>query len=105
MVLAQYAELPRTHDVSLLGVELAGKDLHERRLPGAVWTREAIALSRRKGGGDVVEQYFGAVAHAYIANRNHSFCFALLGKTYAGRALDRGHKQLRLYQGYHEEKG
>ena len=68
LVLAQHAELSRANDGALLGVEFAGKKLHEGGFSGPVGTGQAIALARRKGGRDVFEQNFGAVAHRYIAD-------------------------------------
>ena len=47
LILAQHAELARAHDVALLRVELAGEDLHEGGLAGAVGPGEAVAAARR----------------------------------------------------------
>src|SRR3954453_15857643 len=61
VVLAQDSELARTNDISLLRFELTLKDLHECSLPRSAGTHEAVTLAGRKGCGDGVEQYFGAV--------------------------------------------
>ena len=68
LVLAQDAELARADDGALLRLEFAGEHLHESGLAGAVGAGQAVALARRKGGGDFVEQNFGAVAHGNIAD-------------------------------------
>jgi len=68
LILPQDSQLARAHYIPLLGLELSGEDIHQSRLAGAVRASEAIAFSGREGDGDVVEQYFGAVAHAYVAN-------------------------------------
>ena len=50
------------------GSSLAGQELHEGGLAGAVGAGQAVALARREGGRDFVKQNFGAVAHGYIAD-------------------------------------
>ena len=47
---------------------LARQQLHKRGFAGAVRSGQAIALARRKAGGDFVKQNFGAVAHGDVAN-------------------------------------
>src|SRR4029077_5062547 len=68
LVLAEDAEFAGTNDSAFLGIHLTGQDFHEGGLASAVGAGEAVALAVRKGGGDVVKQNFGAVAHGYIAN-------------------------------------
>jgi len=67
LVLAQHAELLRTHDGPLLGIEFAGQKPHKRRLARAVRSGKTIALARREGRGHFFKQNFGAVAHGNIA--------------------------------------
>ena len=67
LILAQHAELARPDDGALLGIELAGQQLHEGRLAGAVGTRQAVAPACRKGGGDVLEECLRAVPHSDAA--------------------------------------
>jgi len=63
LVLPEDAELFRPRDVALGWFELAGKDLHERGLAGAVGAGNGVAPAREKGGRDVLEQYSGAKPH------------------------------------------
>ena len=48
LVLAQDAELGRTDDGALLRRQLAGQQLHEGRLAGAVRAGQAVAAARLK---------------------------------------------------------
>jgi hypothetical protein len=73
LVLAQDAELARAHDSALLRVQLAGEDLHEGGLAGAVGTGESVAAAGHKGDADILEEHLRAVAHGYIADTDHSF--------------------------------
>ena len=68
LVLAQYAELSRTHDSSLLRVEFPREKVHKSRFTGAIGSGQAITLPRREGRGHFVEQNFGAVAHRNITD-------------------------------------
>ena len=71
LILAQDAELARAHDVALLRLQFAGKDLHECRLAGAVGAGEAVAAAGNEDDADVLEEHLGAVAHADIADTDH----------------------------------
>ena len=48
LVLAEDAEFAGAHDVALLGVELAGEDLHKCGLAGTVGAGEAVAAAGRR---------------------------------------------------------
>jgi hypothetical protein len=56
LILAEHAELAGADDGALLGVELAGEDLHEGGLAGAVGPGEAVAAAGDKGDADVLEE-------------------------------------------------
>ncbi len=71
LILAQDAELARAHDVALLRLQFAGKDLHEGGLAGAVGAGEAVAAAGHKTDADFVEEHLRAVAHADIAATDH----------------------------------
>jgi len=79
LVLAQNAQLARADDVALLGVELAGEDLHEGGFAGAVGSGEAVAAAGHKGDAHVLEEHLRAVAHGHIADTDHSFRVPVCG--------------------------
>ncbi len=68
LVLAQHAELPRTHHRSLLRLQFARQKLHERGFPRAIRPGQPVAFPRNKARGYFVKQNFSAVAHGNIAN-------------------------------------
>ena len=67
LILAQHAQLGGPDDGALLGIELAGQQLHEGRLAGAVGAGQAVAPARRKGCGDVLEERLRAISHRHAA--------------------------------------
>ena len=71
LILAEYAELARADDGTFLRVELAGEDLHEGGLAGAVGSGEAVAAAGDEADADVLEEHLRAVAHGYIADTEH----------------------------------
>ena len=60
--------LARADDVALLGVDLAGEDLHEGGFAGAVGAGEAIASAGGEGDGDILKEELGAVTHGDIGD-------------------------------------
>ena len=76
LILTQDAELAGADDVALLGVELAGEDLHECGFAGAVGPGEAVAAALDEGNRDIFEENFCAVAHGDVTDRDH--CEVLL---------------------------
>ena len=73
LILAEDAELAGADDGALLGVELAGEDLHEGGFAGAVGAGEAVAAAGDEADADVFKEDLGAVAHGDIADTEHSF--------------------------------
>src|SRR6185312_12879150 len=71
LVLAENAHLFGADHVAFLRVKLAGEDLHEGGLAGSVGAGETVAAARDEGDGHVFKENFCAVAHAYVADRNH----------------------------------
>ena len=71
LVLAEDAELAGTDDGALLGVELAGEDLHEGGFAGAVGAGEAVAAAGDEADADVFKEDLGAVAHGDVADTEH----------------------------------
>ncbi len=67
LILAKHTELGWPDDGALLGIELAGQQLHEGRLTGAVWAGQAVPPASRKGCGDVLEERLRAVSHRHAA--------------------------------------
>ena len=68
LVLPEDAELFGADDGALLGVELAGEDLHEGGFAGAVGAGEAVAAAGGEGDGDIFEEELRAVAHGDIGD-------------------------------------
>ena len=68
LVLAQDAELSRTHDGAFLRLELAAEQLHEGGFACAVGAGEAVALAGRECHRDFIKQNFCAVAHGNITD-------------------------------------
>jgi hypothetical protein len=59
----------RADDGALLGVDLAGEDLHEGGFAGAVGAGEAVAAAGgERRDGDILEEELGAVAHGDIGD-------------------------------------
>jgi hypothetical protein len=56
LILFEHAQLTRTVHRAALRIELAGEQLHERRLAGTVRAGEAVAATRGKRSGDIVEE-------------------------------------------------
>ena len=54
--------------VPFVGLDLAGQDLHERGLAGAVRPGDRVAAAGEERGGDVFEQDAGAVAHGDVVD-------------------------------------
>ncbi len=75
LVLLEDADLFGADDVALLGVDLAGEDLHEGGFAGAVGAGEAVAAASGEGDGDILEEELRAVAHGDIGDRNHQYYF------------------------------
>ena len=71
LVLAQHAELLRPRHRPLLRDQLAGQQLHERGLAGAVRTGQAVAATRRKRRGHVVEEHLRPVPHRHTSDCDH----------------------------------
>ena len=63
LVLLEDADFFGADNVALLGVDLAGEDLHEGRFAGAVWAGEAVTAARGEGDGDILKEELGAVTH------------------------------------------
>ena len=59
------------------GVELAGQQLHERGLAGAVRAGQAVAPAGGERGGDVLEEHLRAEPHRDTACRDHPEGFRL----------------------------
>src|SRR5262249_60264117 len=59
------------HYRAFLRFRFSAKEIHECGLAGAVRAGQAVAPPGQEGGRDVFEQYFGAEAHADIADGNH----------------------------------
>ena len=78
LVLLEDAELFGADDGALLGVQLAGEDLHEGGLAGAVGAGEAVAAAAVEGDGDVLEEQLRAVAHGDIRDRDHLLYFRMI---------------------------
>ena len=66
-----------TDDGAFLRFEFSAEQLHECGFAGAVGAGESVALAWGEGGGDFVEQNFGAVAHGNITDGKHD-CGSLL---------------------------
>src|ERR1017187_10355102 len=75
LVLAENAEFAGADDVAFLGVELAGEDLHEGGLAGAVGAREAVATAGDEADAYIFKEDFGAVAHGDVADTKHDCWF------------------------------
>ena len=73
LILAQNAEFARADDGALLRVELAGEDLHESGLAGAVGAGEAVAAAGHEADAHVFEEHLRAVAHGDVADADHCF--------------------------------
>ena len=71
LVLAEDAELAGADDGALLGVELAGEDLHEGGFAGAVGAGEAVAAAGDEADADIFKEDLGAVAHGDVADTEH----------------------------------
>ena len=71
LILAENADLAGTDDGAFLRLDFAAEQLHESGFAGAVGAGESIALAGGEGGGDFVEQNFGAVAHGNITDGKH----------------------------------
>ena len=71
LVLPQHAELVRPRDRALLRQRLAGQQLHERRLAGAVRPRQPVAASPGERGGHVLEEQLRAEPHRHVLHGNH----------------------------------
>ena len=71
LVLPEDAELVGPGDRALLRRQLAGQQLHEGRLAGAVRPGEAVAAARGEGGGHVLEEHLRAVPHGDAVDCNH----------------------------------
>ena len=71
LVLAEHPEPVGAGDTALLRRDLAGEQLHERRLAGAVRPGQAVAAPRREHGGHVVEEHLVAEPHRDAADRDH----------------------------------
>jgi hypothetical protein len=63
VILTEHPDLLGTHDRALLRLKLTGQQLHEGGLAGAVRPGEPVAATRRKRGGDVLEEHLRAVPH------------------------------------------
>ena len=75
LVLGEDADLLGADDGALLGVDLAGEDLHEGGLAGAVGAGEAVAAASGEGDGDILEEELRAIAHGDIGDRDHLLHF------------------------------
>ena len=71
LVLTQHAEPLGPDHRTALRRQIAGQQLHERRLAGAVGAGQAVAPPVREHRGDVVEEHLRAVAHRDAADRDH----------------------------------
>ncbi len=72
LVLPEDAELLGLADRALLGRQLAGQQLHERGLAGAVRARQAVPAACRKCHGNVIEEHLRAVPHGHTLDCDHS---------------------------------
>ncbi len=77
LVLLEDAELFGADYGALLGVELAGEDLHEGGFAGAVGAGEAVAAIAVEGDRDVLEEELRSVAHGDIGDRDHLLYFLM----------------------------
>ena len=68
LILAQHAHFLGPRDGTLGGLDLAGEDLHEGGLAGAVRPGDGIAPAGQKGGGHILKQDAGAVAHGNVVD-------------------------------------
>jgi hypothetical protein len=68
LVLFEDADFFGADDGALLGVDLAGEDLHEGGFAGAVGAGEAVATAGGEGNGDVLEEKLRAIAHCDIGD-------------------------------------
>ena len=71
LVLAQDAELAGADDCALLGIEVAGEDVHEGGFAGAVGAGKAVAAAGNEADADVLEENLRAVAHGDVGNTEH----------------------------------
>ena len=72
LILAQDAYLPRPVDgAAVRRLDVAGQDLHESRLSGAVRAGQAVAIAGSEFDGDVVEERSGAVRLRKFINDYH----------------------------------
>ena len=62
------ADFLGANDRALLGVDLAGEDLHEGRFAGTVRSGEPIAAASGKRDGDILEEELGAVTQGDSAD-------------------------------------
>ena len=58
-------------DVAGGGFQLAGEDLHEGRLAGAVGADQAVAVAFAELDGDVLEQGLGPELHGDVGGDEH----------------------------------
>ena len=65
------APAPGQADIAALGAEIAGDDLEQRGLAGAVAADEADARAVRDGGAGMVEQQAFAEAVGDVVDRQH----------------------------------
>ncbi len=68
LVLFEDAEFLGADHSALLGIDLAGEDLHEGGLAGAVGPGEAIAASAGERYRDILKEQLCAVAHRDIGD-------------------------------------
>ena len=73
LVLAQDAEFLGARDGSLGRLDIAGEDLHQGGLAGAVGAGDRVTTARQERAGDVFEQSSGAEAHGDIVNGEQSY--------------------------------
>ena len=73
LILAQDAEFLGPGDGALGRLDLAGEDLHERGLAGAVGAGDGVAAARQERAGDVFEQNSGAEAHGDVVDGEQSY--------------------------------
>jgi hypothetical protein len=65
LILAQHADLGGAHDRAALRRQLAGQQLHERRLAGAVGAGQAVPAARGKRRRHVVEEDLRPEPHGH----------------------------------------
>src|ERR1035437_4219714 len=73
LVLAQDAELLGPGDGALGRLDVAGEDLHQGGLAGAVGTGDGVTTAWQERAGDVFEQSSGAEAHGDVVDGEQSY--------------------------------